>query len=225
MPLIKRCLCGSTDFTKMEIHNVKCRKCIPCGIIHQIVDLDEEGYAKWYEEQYHNGVYGHSYEHDYAVGVRRIARYGVNLIPPILDVGCGNGGFVDACNNVDLFAEGQDLGGSKAMYLGPLDKNAYRHAPYKTITMHDVLEHFPDPSKALSVVHGLLDKDGVLIVDFPAFFSPCGVHHWKPVEHLWMLTDGDLIRLIEESGYQVFKLDRPIPSKTVVYAKKSVSMQ
>lgn len=215
MPLITRCVCSSTTFSQMERNGLQMAYC-QCGIWHQEVEMDEAGLATWYAERYHAGIYGHSYDHDLEVARKRIEAYGDWLQGPVLDVGCGNGAFVDACQDAGVNAIGQDLGGSAADLKVPLDQVS---GTFQTITMHDVLEHAPDPIAMLCQARSLLIDGGRLIVDFPGFFHAKGAHHWKPVEHLWMLDVPHLVTVIQRGGFTVKRLTTPVPAKYVVYAE------
>lgn len=214
MPLIERCVCNGRMFSVVEAHGLPMRECRSCGILHQSVDMDRAGLSEWYRDTYHRGVYGHSYEQDYLVATKRIARYGDYLRGPALDIGCGNGAFVDACLKHGIHAEGQDLGGAAGHRCGVEALTGQ----YATITMHDVLEHVVDPAGMLGSVRGLLGIGGKLIVDFPAFFDPAGAHHWKKTEHIWMLSERQVMGLLNAAGFVVLEQDQPIPGKIVFYA-------
>lgn len=191
----------------------ECRK---CSILHQHVDMNAEDYSNWYRDRYHNGVYTHSYDHDVAVSKLRLAAYDGFIHGPVLDVGSGNGAFVDTCRNAGLEATGLDLGGTSEHKCHIEEMTG----TYGTITMHDVLEHAINPVSMLQSAHRLLEDDGKLIIDFPDFHSPDGEHHWKPVEHLWMLTIDDLSDLTWSTGFRIKRSTTPVPGKIVLYLDK-----
>jgi hypothetical protein len=160
--------------------------------------------TEWYASQYHNGVYEHDYQHDVIVAHKRIEAYASNLNGPALDVGCGNGAFRDACLSVGIDAYGQDLGGNSADFMCDLHK-------------HDVVEHVPNVMAFLRKCRKICR--GNLIIDFPDFFCPEGLHHWKPVEHLWYFTRDQLDSVLRQTGFCVHESYKPIPGKFVVIAK------
>lgn len=212
MPLIERCLCDGRLFRAVEGYGLPLRECRDCYIVHQSVSMDAEAYADWYRSNYHNGVYTHSYEHDRAVAEARVAKYGRRLKGAVLDVGCGSRAFVDACNDHDITAVGQDIAAGDS----PIEEMNGR---YGTITMHDVLEHAVDPSAMLDAARRLLEPGGFLIIDFPAFFKEGGARHWKLTEHLWMLTERQLDRVLEDAGFDVVDTEIPVPGKFTKYCR------
>jgi len=208
-PLIERCICSGATFSDARMAGLDMRQC-GCGVIHQRVEMDPDSLTAWYRESYHEEVYLHSYEHDYGVAKQRIAKYGGKLEAPVLDIGCGNGAFVDACRHAGIWAEGYDI----ANHDGPLELLS---GPYATVTMHDVIEHAVDPVAMLHQVRRL--SSGWLIVDFPAFFEPEGAHHWKPIEHLWMLSGDQLGLILGMAGFRVLTQERPVPGKLTEYCR------
>jgi len=203
-------------FEPARMHGIDIMRCARCGVLHQCIHMTTDDLAKWYKKEYHDSVYTHDYYHDADVARRRIARYTQALKPTVLDVGCGNGAFVDACREIGVEAIGQDIGGYAADVYESIES---MDGSFRTVTLHDVLEHVIDPKATLRSVRRLLDAGGWLIVDFPDFFSKAGRHHWKAIEHLWMLGRDDIRNLLGDAGFVVRKIDEPIPGRFVVYAQ------
>lgn len=216
MPLISRCICGGADFKDTDLNDLPMRECTGCGVLHQRLDMTADDVADWYAKKYHAGIYTHGFDQDFEVGQKRVRAYGWRLKGPVLDIGCGNGGFVAAVRKAGHYAIGQDLGGEGADVIAPIE--ALRGI-YATITMHDVLEHAPDPLAMLQVVRNLLDDAGWLIIDFPSFFEEAGRHHWKAVEHIWMLSGPQLRTLLTDAGFKVVESRHPVPGKVTVFAQ------
>jgi 2-polyprenyl-3-methyl-5-hydroxy-6-metoxy-1,4-benzoquinol methylase len=210
------CLCS----TRVDVHGVPMIRC-GCGVLRQEVQMTEKEYRDWYERRYFDGVYTHNYEQDARVADLRLDTY--QLVPGqrLLDIGCGNGAFVERANARGIDASGQDLAlqaKGPRIYIGALIDIEFQTASFDVVTMHDVLEHVPEPLGMLKEVRRLLKSGGRLIVDFPRFFHPAGVHHWKTIEHLWMLDERQLQRLLESVGFRIDRTYNPIPSKYVVSA-------
>lgn len=197
-------------------------RCAFCGVLRQAVEGTLEWYGHYYAALYHNGVYTHSYEHDRNVAVKRLQRYALPPGTRLLDVGAGNGAFVDAANERGLRACGQEPGWCvhESVYVGDLVELGFPAGAFDCVTMHDVLEHVPDPKATLAEVRRVLAPNGLFLLDFPRFHHESGAHHWKPVEHLWMLETGQLSALLDECGFAVERLDHPIDSKVVLYARR-----
>lgn len=223
MDLISRCLCAATKFRAFERNGLQVKECRSCGALHQRVEMTLDQYADWYRVQYHGGCYTHSLEHDREVARKRLDAYCITPGSALLDVGCGNGAFVMEAIGRGIEAVGQDLAeGASAVpdatYARPLADIHFPTDHFDVVTMHDVLEHAPDPMAMLLEVRRILKQGGKLLLDFPDFEAPAGRHHWKPVEHLWLLDIDRLKALLEAAGFEVGNPYRPIPGKWLVTA-------
>jgi 2-polyprenyl-3-methyl-5-hydroxy-6-metoxy-1,4-benzoquinol methylase len=95
----------------------------------------------------------------------------------LLDVGCGAGFFLDICRSRGYEVEGIELSGEAAEYgrrvLGlpimqvPIDRIDRPPASYDVISFNNVLEHLPDPMKAIRTAFTLLTENGILTVSVP----------------------------------------------------------
>lgn len=97
-----------------------------------------------------------------------------------LDVGCGDGLFLDVLAMFTEHVEGIEIDGSIVsstthrshhVHIGTLDETFQPGQKYDLITMLDVLEHMREPATALRRAKDLLVEDGVLLVTVPAFNS------------------------------------------------------
>lgn len=216
----ERCLCGSKESEAEKRFGLPLLRCSTCSVLRQDVRLTSDELSAWYAARYFDGIYGHTYEHDRAVAEIRLDAYGLALDAKVLDVGCGNGAFIDSARSRGLDAWGQDLAdeSSSRAFVGDLADVAFPPASFDVVTVHDVLEHVPDPVEFLGEIARVLRFGGDLILDFPRFFHESGDHHWKTIEHLWMLDENDLSKLLACTGFVVDSIENPIPSKIVVRA-------
>jgi SAM-dependent methyltransferase len=181
----------------------------------------------WYRDAYFGGVYQHTYDHDYEVAAIRMAAYrgiGIALDRGIklLDVGSGNGAFLDRCQSEGVMATGCDPHAShRCTYPGALADARFPTESFDLVTFHDSLEHVPDPIAVLSEAARCLRTDGHLIIDFPHFFSDAGTHHWKRTEHLWFLNTDQLRSAAERCGFRFERSYSPIPSKIVLHLRRA----
>jgi hypothetical protein len=113
----------------------------------------------------------------------------------VLDFGCGNGAFVDFCNQ-QTSAIGYDIapGPGKIDYLVPAD----------VITFWDALEHVPDLDATLAVL-----ECETICVSLPCcHYHTLGMEwfdtwkHRKPNEHLHHFNCPQLERLLWNHGYK-----------------------
>lgn len=234
MALIKRCgLCGETKFKSFRKRRMELNYCMKCGSIHQIVKMSETQYNQFYEKDYHDKhqkdlgrqSYKERYNHDIHIGQARLQKYS-HFIPyrgKLLDVGSGNGAFVDLTREMGYTSYGVDYVNHKWTYYGSLNDVKFPTEYFDVVTIHDVLEHFVDPLKTLKEARRVLKPGGRLIVDFPNYFSEAGKHHWRPIQHLWYFTEPQVKELLEKAGFYMTEVDYPIASKMVFYAYNSKS--
>lgn len=218
--LLPTCYCGSPNARPSQMNGLPVLVC-ECGAMRQRVEFTLGEYADWYREVYHDVIYRHTYDHDRRIAGVRLDAYGTPAGTKLLDVGAGNNAFVDEANARGIDAWGQDLAEQAAgprTFVGPLQAIAFPTESFDVVTMHDVLEHVPDPVAFLHEVRRILKPGGKLIVDFPRFHHASGLHHWKPVEHIWLLDEAHLVRLLERAGLRPESTDFPIDSKVVVTA-------
>lgn len=227
--LIERCLCGQPAAWGIAavVNGLETRTC-RCGVIHQAVDMDAEEYRRFYARDYaevqralKRPTYAERYPNDLRVARLRLAEYRP-VSGPVLDVGAGNGAFVDA-----LLAEGIEAWGTEyhsehpRIYNGELCALDFLDGAFATVTFHDVLEHIPTPRETLATVKRILRPGGRLIVDFPDFWHPAGLHHWWPVQHLWLLSPDQLAGLLASEGFALDEFRHPIPGKLVAYSRSN----
>lgn len=227
--LLRRCICGRTKGSLKVINGIDVVECQKCGVQRQRLNMTVEEYGKFYDD-YHDGdgkKYYHTYQQDYDVAEMRLQAYKVRPKHNLLDVGCGNGAFVDAARKRNVEAWGCDVSPSlknhEHVYADKFLEDV--HFPtdhFSIVTMHDVLEHLIDPIKTLKEIFRIVKQKGRFLLDFPRFHVEQGKHHWKKVEHLWMFDRKQLTAMLEKVGFQVDHIRNPIESKLVFYCVKPV---
>lgn len=229
------CICGA-DLSAVKprsVHGVQLRQCTRCGAEKQVCDKLST-YDEWrayYEREYKPGKI-HTYYHDRRVAYTRWLTYGLEELARIhglrtrrlLDVGAGNGAWIDECRSRGWDAIGcdpcertRDLG---LIYNLPLEQAHIPTASYDVVTCHDVLEHAWDPREVLAHAWRVLKPNGLFILDWPNAHSRHGRHHYRPVEHIWYLSPERLERLIREAGYELLSMRQPIPAKILMMCRK-----
>lgn len=215
--LIKNCVCGSFNFSDSSINGIKVKICSNCGVAHQNIGMSENELADFYKNFYEDGYqksigrqsYQERYAHDYKIANQRLLKY--SLVGRVLDVGCGNGAFVDACRNQGLEAEGTNYSFNGKFYQGQLSDINFSSNHFDVVCYHDVLEHVVDLKKEFSEIKRILKPDGRLIIDFPNFWADQGIHHWRPIQHLWFLKTTQLCDVLKKNGFDVLVVENPIP--------------
>lgn len=141
-----------------------------------------------------------------------LACWGGEFTPGLLDVGFGNGAFVKAAQQSDLFAQlyGYDVTDVRIPRNVARLGDDWTDGTYNIVTFWDVLEHFPDLSflatlKADMVViscpwchyNDFKDSDNEKAVEY---FTDW--HHRKPNEHLHHFDRSSLVKTMVLYGWQ-----------------------
>jgi hypothetical protein len=119
----------------------------------------------------------------------------------IIDVGYGNGDFLDACTNTFSQCYGNDI--SEYKLPDTCDYISYDDMLKKevdVITFFDSLEHFED----ISFVKDLKAKYILISVPWCHYKSDKWFDDWKhrrPDEHLWHFNEKSLCEFMKENGY------------------------
>jgi 2-polyprenyl-3-methyl-5-hydroxy-6-metoxy-1,4-benzoquinol methylase len=137
----------------------------------------------------------------------------------ILDIGCGNGGFLLQMKSMGFAVEGTEWSAQSAARV-PADANIAVHVgdllsldlsahSFDLITLWHVFEHLRDPQRALERLGELLAPGGTLIMSMPnaeswqaRSFGTNWFHH-DPPRHLFAFGRSSLTQLLEITGFEV----------------------
>ena len=219
MSLITTCTsCGSKRFASSETHSIPIKICETCGLIHQDVNMTPVELSAFYGTEY---KYGHTYEQDRTAALARLKAYRFSSNTKLLDVGCGNAAFLDACLDKGLDAVGcelsEDLDKHKHVYLQDLCDINFPTDGFDVVTSHDLLEHVMDPKATLAEMFRVLKQKGCLRLEIPDFNSK---RHWKITEHLWMFNEGVIKNMLTDVGFTDVGFSHPIEGKLLFKATK-----
>jgi len=139
----------------------------------------------------------------------------------LLDVGCGNGGFLMLAQQAGWQVEGLDFdaGAVKAarsrgleVHQGGIDVLGKYSACFDVITLCHVIEHVHDPVTTLRRLHALLKPGGVLWLDTPNLSSLGALRfgpHWRGLEtprHLVLFSPASMKRALTKAGFHSFRI-------------------
>lgn len=134
----------------------------------------------------------------------------------LLDVGCGNGAFLDLMRSQGWSVFGLDVDPEAVRVCqargldvrhGTVHECGFPDASFDAITLSHVVEHLHDPVAVLRRCHSLARAGGQLWVETPNFGSASYSHfgrHWLPLDpprHLVVFDDEALRRLCTEAGW------------------------
>jgi SAM-dependent methyltransferase len=155
--------------------------------------------------------------------------------PPgkLLDVGCGNGQFLDAAKRLGWKTVGSEIAYAAANVVSAMhlrlvgELEALRARPhFDAVTFWDVLEHLPDPARALRRAWAVLHVGGLVAVTMPNVvgtgslfagtqwpyydFTAYGhIHHLAPKHIRMVLKSAGFEPILEETRGSVDLRDLP----------------
>lgn len=231
------CVCGRTEARPWRVgrdnllggeETFHAVRCVHCGTRR----LDPRPPAETMGRFYAPDTYARAEEPGSEVG-KRLDSYNEGLAARItarfsapgavLDVGCGDGRFLQAMAAREWAVTGTEAD-PVAASLARRRTNATIHeaaalespdlpeAGFTVVSLLHVLEHVPDPRETLAACFRLLRPGGALLLALPnaasaeaAIFGSAWYHLDLP-RHLWGFTPRSLVRLVEESGFAVASL-------------------
>lgn len=138
----------------------------------------------------------------------------------LLDVGCGNGGFLALARQAGWDVEGLDFDAGAVLaarsrglmvHEGGIDVLDGRDACFDVITLCHVIEHVPDPCAMLRRLHALLKPGGMLWLDTPNLDSLGACHfgaNWRglePPRHLVLFNASSLCEALHQAGFSAVR--------------------
>ncbi len=223
------CTCSDSQaigsfFTKNGLEMYQCS----CGILQQVVD--KQLIKTYYQKEYHQKAYNHSFRQDVIASQERLEVYGQNdqmISGRWLDIGSGNGAFVQEANKfseVDCY--GVELSDTYAnfdnIYSKELKNNNFPTDYFQSVFLHDVLEHLIDPVQDLKEVFRIVKQEGTAVIEIPDFYNRKGLKHWKEKEHIWFFSKDQMIGLLEQVGFTILDTYLPIDGKITIICQKPV---
>lgn len=154
----------------------------------------------------------------------------------VLDIGCAAGYFLSVCQERGLQITGlepsdairkvaeEELGQDNVHgHLLAID-DELEPSSFDLITFWDVIEHIPDPRKALIRARELLAPGGRLIVETQNVNSRAAKllgkkwQHYKHAEHIYHFAPATLTRLFLEAGFEIIENTPRLGGKYVTFA-------
>ncbi len=210
--------CGSTRVRlrwRQQRHHPDYFSCRDCGLVFAFpqreVDYEHAPSDLPTDDEYQTRL------RSFAIRYQRIKRYLPTGEPHVLDVGCNNGVFLSYAKEQGCKVLGIEPSLDYARYARErfgLDviRGAFESHPFEQrfglITLFNVLEHTKDPRDVLAKAYGLLQENGLLMLELPYVFTLQGLasfrrwHHFEET-HNWFFGKSNITRLLEHLGYEV----------------------
>lgn len=154
----------------------------------------------------------------------RFRRFFSEGLPPgrLLDVGCGDGGFLrlarergytpagfDYEERMVALARARGIADAECLEFGAYCRGR-ADGEFDFVTLFDVLEHAPEPAAFLSEIRRLLKPGGYLAVTLPNALRPLPwgrEEHDYPPHHFTRWTPQVLKQFLTDSGFLVVRVD------------------
>jgi len=149
--------------------------------------------------------------------IKLIKRY-ISLPCSLLDVGCGDGGFLKLLDSrlfnahgLEPVQEAVDAATKAGLQVtrGNILKDALSPEKFNVVTLWHVFEHIKDPETALRRIHAILRPGGLLVMSMPNVNSLAfrlGGKYWFHLDsprHLWLYNETNIKTLLAASSFKV----------------------
>ncbi len=194
-------------------------RCSACGLMFINPRDDRETIFKQYETDHSSpiGYYLKTAPFDSQIFNRRLDW--IEKVTPrgrLLDIGCNVGTFMTVARDRGWDVSGIDVN-KKAVehcrsqgfkvYQGIFSQpllDTIEKKEFDLVSIHDVIEHFPNPLDSIRLIAPLLKKGGILAVNTPNIESwMARIFQIKPHEHIFYFNQATLKRLITQAGFEV----------------------
>jgi spore maturation protein CgeB len=141
----------------------------------------------------------------------------------MLDIGAATGFFMGeartkgwAVSGVEISEHASSAGRIRGFDIktGILENADFCNSSFNVITMWDVLEHIPDPSRTIAKIYALLAVGGILAINTPDNLSTCARmmgcrwHLIVPPEHIFLFNRKALELLLKQNGFEILAIKK-----------------
>ncbi len=237
--LISCPLCDASEFKeRFKLNSWQLVECLSCGFVYvnprPPVEVIEQGYRlpeKQREEIPFNltATYQEYYTDRHEQNTSQIEQTILHLLKianrvpedcRLLDLGCGNGTFLECAVTLGLEAYGCDLGDwmkgilhqknlMSRVYIGNFYDAPYPDEFFDIIHASAVLGHLYAPRRELKQLRRKLKSDGILALmstpNIDSIFIRLGIDSFDgnvPLTHLSYFSKNTLIRFLQQQGFQ-----------------------
>ncbi len=134
----------------------------------------------------------------------------------LLDLGSGDGSFVNVCRNNEIDAIGLDGSSNEINFEN--DKLKFENETFDMVTLISVIEHINNPSNILKEIFRILKKKGILIIVTPNFKYSFKNFYDDPT-HIRPYTDKSIGSLMELYNFKTLKVVPMLVNKPLFFWK------
>ena len=220
---IKCFLCDNDKFASLN-NSLNLKKCLFCGLVINSLRPDLESLEEYYSNPHYYDYWSENISDKKIEKLKKTTyRYYLFKIKQyltkgkFLDIGCGLGYALETASKLGWQSYGLEVSSKiakitqkkfgKKIFVGLLEKSKIPHSFFNLISLFDVIEHFNNPLKCLTLINNLLVKDGFLMIVTPDIYSLTAKlfmtywPHFLP-EHLTYFSYSTLKKTLEKSGFE-----------------------
>lgn len=225
-------LCSSTNVQhRLAFDNFEIVKCFNCSLEFLFPLPSDEQIRKVYGKKYFfgmlKGIQGYKNYDDMEKVLMKEAYKKLEVIElftkkrNLLDVGAGTGIFLEAARAKGFQVAGNDISEYSKQklkekdikcFFGSLDEGILPKDQFDVVTAWDVLEHIPNPNKAMETIHSSLRQGGYLFMTTPdvqsidAKILGSNWYGYKKIpEHVTFYGRKSLKQLLEGNGFRLIE--------------------
>lgn len=207
-------------------------ECTKCGFKFTNPRPTAEELPKFYDRDYYldEEIFGESYQEDggaesdfiYPKRITELENW-FSERGKVLELGAARGGYVNALAKRGWKAQGIDIseyavGFGRKRYgvdliAGTLESVDFQDT-FDAIVMYQVLEHVPSPKKILEESYGLLNENGIIVIEVPNLESfdmkinkKRKMYSYDLPRHLSHFSPGFLQSELEKLGFSILDID------------------
>lgn len=216
-PLYDTVSIAGDRFTLNKCHSCNCCFLLPKPTRRQMDAAYDASYFGQGESKF-SGWIEKVLDHFRFQRARTVMRY-VKSPANVLDIGCGNGQFLQRLIQNDYNAYGLELPSKSAerasrvsglnLKIGQLCEEDYETDFFDAVTMWHVIEHLSTPQNTLRIIEKILKPRGYLMISLPNIDSLQSRLfrgkwlHLDPPRHLFFFGALDLIKIMQAFGLEI----------------------
>tara|TARA_X000000368_G_scaffold417540_1_gene414226 strand:+ start:1612 stop:2499 length:888 start_codon:yes stop_codon:yes gene_type:complete len=224
--LVKKIDCVDHSTSKEKFTIVSCET---CNFTFTNPRPKEEFLGEYYKSDMYishtnntKGLFNWLYQkvRDYTIGTKVVLLKSVKDSGAHLDIGCGTGEFLNACNDAGFRAEGiepSELARNQAIknFNLSISENTnleqFQNNKFDSISMWHVLEHVPNLNATIAQFGRVLNADGKVIIAVPNHKSWDANYYkeywaaWDTPIHLWHFTKETIELLFNKNRFILIK--------------------
>ncbi len=244
-------LCGSSENrflfnAKDRLHGIggsfSYVKCVNCGLVYMNPQITPEDIGKFYPVNYapHQSKAGQRQQNIKKLEKKSKIQYltqnyfrKLNQNISLLDVGCGNGKFLNEIKTlfgcqvygIDISAQASELAKKDfdlKVFVGTITQAPFSDNYFDVVTAWQYLEHVHNPLQTLKKICDLLKPNGICVISTPnidCINAKIFKDRWYNADcprHLYLYSPATINNLLEKAGLVLTKIIYEPSSKNII---------